>query len=360
MHQRVDAHEAGLIDPRGACLDVSSQDGQSPQQCIVVGILDDDTCSGSGAEACHRLGVASQDAAREGGDCEHVGDAGGPRYQRQRGESPTFGAHVAHEVHRAGVELVEKPGQPRDGLRGAIEKDLGQPLERHRAALGQILIPEDVPRQVERRPALRQKDVGRHELRAARLQRHGVVAKERVIGHSVDVGSQGQLLGNVPAVLEARKSTEILPDLALVDQEPRQAAAVLRREDVAIGDVARHPPLRHAAERDQRILTVGDRPEEWDLGEESLEARVARHREEEAGLTLAPDGRIEAGQPRDDGNVLHPEGGVGAVHSVVEIRRRVGGAKRPCGGSSSQVVKTPRRTPYKPSPSRSIRSPLSR
>src|SRR5437899_2223751 len=51
----------------------------------------------------------------------------------------------------------------------------------------------------------------------------------------------------------------------------------------------------------------------------SMGRSVVRSWEEKAGLALAADGSREERHERDERDVLHPEGGAGAVDEVLEV-----------------------------------------
>ena len=106
------------------------------------------------------------------------------------------------------------------------------------------------------------------------------------------------------------RSCESRQDLR--EEEAAGAAAGALGHDVAVVALDPHAPPGIGVEGHGQILAVADRPEEGNLEERALGARVADLGIQEAGLPLAPEGRAEEGHERDQRDVPHPERGAGA------------------------------------------------
>src|SRR5438552_11828942 len=126
---------------------------------------------------------------------------------------------------------------------------------------------------------------------------------------------------DLPAVLAPPPPPVVVVLHALVHPEPTEAAALPLRQDVPVLRRAADATTLEEVESEGGVLTVRDRPEKRNLGEEPAPARRPEHGRQEAGLALAPDGRGEEREERHQRDTLGPEGRVRPVDQVLEVRR---------------------------------------
>ena len=324
-------------DARGASLDLEAALGLAAHVGIVGRILHGHPGLGH-ARADHVLVVVREASARERRDGEQPGDRDRVVHARVQIDSQAAVAHDPVEVGEGRLRLVQESRQPRDGLPHAEELDLRRPLQLGGDRRREVLVPEHVGGEAERIPPLADEDIRLRVLAGPITEPVAVLPVHEVVGGDIGVELEGQPRRDLPVVLcgaEAAHQGNVEP-LAVLriaqdlrDEEAAGAAAGALGHDVAVLALDPHAPPGVGVEGHGQILAVADRPEEGDLEERALGARVADLGIQEARLPLAPDGRAEERKERDDRDVPHPERSAGAVEGVVEIGRRGAELERP-------------------------------
>ena len=148
----------------------------------------------------------------------------------------------------------------------------------------EVLVPEHVGGEAVRVPPLAEEDVRLRVLAGPVTEPVAVVPVHEVVGGDVGVELEGQPRRDLPVVLcraEAAHQGNAEP-LAVLrvaqelrDEEAAGAAAGALGHDVAVVALDPHAPLGVGVEGHGQILAVADGPEERDLEEQPLGARVA-------------------------------------------------------------------------------------
>src|SRR5256712_6451124 len=279
------------------------------------------------ASSCRTGSVPSRER-RQGGV---AGERDRPREPGPQVGPRAVGAELAVEVNGARIDLVEDAGESRERLPHPLDRQLGEPLELDRVRCGEVLVDEDAAHEVPVLQGPREGHVRLGSLCRPPLERVFVEPEHAVVGHAVEVRTEQELGRDLPAVLEPPPTPVVVVLHALVHPEPTEAAALPLREDV--------PGLRRAAdattleevESEGGVLTVRDRPEKRNLGEEPAPARRPEHGRQEAGLALAPNRRGEEREERHQRDTLGPEARVRPVDQGLEVPRGPAEAERPRG-----------------------------
>ena len=328
-HAVESAPAAEPVDARGSALGVAPEIDQIADAGLVLGRLDHGAAGQRRVNPRGRDTVQGDPAADERRDRRVAAERDGTRHDGVEVVTESLRADVAEEVHGARVHLVEEPGQTRQRLPHPLQRQLGHALQLDRALGREVLIPVGAPDEIPVRPRLGEEQIRLGALGAARQELGLVLPQHEVVGHRVEIGAEREPRVDLPVVLGAAQSASVTGRHTLVHEEPAERAALVARDHVPVLGRAADAPSRVGVEAQGRVLAVGDRPVERDLGEDSLARGGAELRRQEARLTLATDGRREEREVRDQRHVLQPEGGVGAVDEVLEVGGARADAERP-------------------------------